>query len=669
MKGKVAAYMRYLTTAFVALTLGGGIAGAQPAPRKEPVHFSGPALAARVEAPPPGLRLGLARPREFALSALSESEKARLAVRGPRLRTGIHRDPAGLMQVGAWQTASDGTPLWRAALRSSGAAGLRVEFRNFSVGDGKVWLYDGSQIAGPYSGRGPFDDGHFWSASVASESVVLEYQPAGDAGSDPPFEVVNLVHQTRRAAAFADPQMPGDPPPDPADFCMLDPNCYPTWKPAMSMVGIVSLLDGGDEYLCSGSLVATRDNSMKPYFLTAGHCVSTEDVARTVEVFWKYQTSSCGGFAPVSRYVGEMSPVGSHLIGAGTIAEGDYSLLLLPSVPADVTFAGWDTGDPEVTASVAGIHHPAGSWKRISFGERAGDVDAQIVDDAGVLETAPAALYLQIQYDQGRTQPGSSGSPLFSSPGVVVGTLTWGLESDELSVCEIQPFYSGYGRFSNAYNNLQAYFEDWPAATVTPAPASLNFSVVNKATPAAQTVQLTTGTASKIAFQARPDASWIGVSATGGQISASAPVALKISVDTSKLSLPGQYSGTVSVLAGSAAPQFINVSVTVQTQQSSVLAVVTPAVVVASNGVWSFQMKLAETAGVSTTVTALKIGGTDYSGYITQWFGTNHLAANGTIQASLRASGVNGGPQYFEFWGVDDASGQTWYRVASATFQ
>jgi len=86
------------------------------------------------------------------------------------------------------------------------------------------------------------------------------------------------------------------------------------------------------------------------------------------------------------------------------------------------------------------------------------------------------------------------------------------------------------------------------------------------------------------------------------------------------------------------------------------------------NGIWSFQIQLAETAGVATHLTALKMDGTDFSANIAAWFGTNHIAAMGAIQAALRASGLAGGPHYFEFWGVDDASGQTWYRVASATF-
>ena len=37
--------------------------------------------------------------------------------------------------------------------------------------------------------------------------------------------------------------------------------------------------------------IATRDNSFKPYLLTAGHCIHNEDAARTLEAYWTYQTS------------------------------------------------------------------------------------------------------------------------------------------------------------------------------------------------------------------------------------------------------------------------------------------------------------------------------------------------------------------------------------------
>jgi hypothetical protein len=69
-------------------------------------------------------------------------------------------------------------------------------------------------------------------------------------------------------------------------------------------------------------------------------------------------------------------------------------------------------------------------------------------------------------------------------------------------------------------------------------------------------------------------------------------------------------------------------------------------------------------------VTGLKFNGTDYSAYIASWFGADRIAANATLVAPLSGSGTfPRGNQYFEFWGVDDTSGQTWYRVATVTFQ
>ena len=85
---------------------------------------------------------------------------------------------------------------------------------------------------------------------------------------------------------------------------------------------------------------------------------------------------------------------------------------------------------------------------------------------------------------------------------------------------------------------------------------------------------------------------------------------------------------------------------------------------------WSFQIRLQETAGASTRVTALKFNGADESANIVSWFGTDRIPASGAIVAPLSGAGVfPHGDQYFEFWGVDEASGQPWYRVATVTFQ
>src|SRR5438067_1726478 len=382
---------------------------AQQVMRKDPAVFAGTDRASRVEVRPPGLRLGLRHPREVALAPLSETEMAQLTGPDTRLKAGIQRKLVPqAAAAGAWETTTEGARVWRMAIRSPGSHALRVEFDNFSAGEGRVWLHDGAAVDGPYSGEGPYGNGHFWSGTIFSESATLEYEPAAGrpAELEPPFQIPSIMHQRRSpletgtarldAAAAAKK--------DPADYCELDVNCYPEWRGAMSSVGQISFVDGPYAYFCSGSLVATRDNSFKPYFLTAGHCVNTEAAARTVEAYWTYQTAACAATPPADRSASTRSTGGAHLIASGGAAEGDFSLILLANVPSGVTFSGWDTGDPPLSTSLTGIHHPSASWKRISFGQRSSDATASV--DGAI---APGSLYLQVLWNNGRVEHGSSG--------------------------------------------------------------------------------------------------------------------------------------------------------------------------------------------------------------------------------------------------------------------
>jgi hypothetical protein len=662
--------MRHLAFAACAVTLCALIAGAQPGSRKEPAQYVATERASRVEARPPGIRLGLRKPREFALAPLSGSELARLAVPGSRLKTGVHRNlPPTALAAGAWELTAEGTRVWRMAIHSPGASAIRLEFRDFEVGNGKVWLYDGAHSAGPYTGRGSFGNGRFWSDTLFAESVILEYEPDAAAAplSEPPFQVRTISHSVPRArrAAWDSPLGPQTAK-DPAAYCHLDPNCYPEWKGAMSMVGQITFEEGEDQYFCSGALVATRDNSFKPYFLTAGHCINTEDAARTIEAYWTYQTSTCGGQPPASRETSAKSSVGGHLIDVGRMGDGDYSLVLLKDVPSGVTFSGWDISDPPLTTELTGIHHPMSSWKRISFGERLRD-SAEYVEGEGV---APADKFFQIVWDKGRAEPGSSGSPLFSSPGVIVGMLSYGGIAPGLSVCAMDPSVVGYGRFSNAYTHLKDYLENLPAAMVKADKSDLGFTVANRTAPAAQVVRLTTQSTSQISYKLRADASWVRLSTMTGTLSANSPAQVSISIDPAQFDRPDTYSTTVTIFSGAAAPQFVNITATMTAAPSAVNVTITPNPVVQSGGQWSFMIRLEETGGAPTRVTALKLNTTDYSSSIKGWFGTDHIDAKGAIEAPLQGKGrFPSGTQYFEFWGIDDATGQHWYRVATIAFQ
>ena len=443
-------------------------------------------------------------------------------------------------QRGEWVTLDDGRTAWRLTIQSDGASGVRLEFSRFAVGSGEVWLYseDHSQMFGPYTGAGPDASGEFWSNTIFADSVVVEYLPE-QPRNDTPFLVSKVLHILPAEQAMA------------AGTCELDVSCYSDWSAVASGVGLYFFQKGGGSYACTGALVNNTNKDGKPYFLTANHCVADAATAKTVNVFWNYQTPSCNGKAP--NLSGLPQTIGATWLASAPIANGDYSLIQLSPLPnINLTFYGWNgsatalqVGDPTV-----GVHHPSADFKRIAFGVRDPDMNAQVGS-----EYAPASLFYQVRETAGRIEPGSSGSPLFTAAKVVVGTLTYGPPGD---ACSISPFSAGYGRFSAALPALSTYLSPAPAsggggstppaATVSMAPSSLRTSwTLGSAAPVAQNVQLTTASSSTVSLTIKANQSWILPSATALTVAQTKPVTLSISVNAQALTAAGTYLGSVSV--------------------------------------------------------------------------------------------------------------------------
>jgi uncharacterized protein (TIGR03437 family) len=213
---------------------------------------------------------------------------------------------------------------------------------------------------------------------------------------------------------------------------------------------------GSGTFSCSGTLLNTRNNSFIPYFLTAAHCVESASVARTVESFWFFESSACNG--PVPGVDEVPSVLGARQVrrfGNFNDPRGDFNLLVLEDLPDGVVFSGWDPTPVPFGTQVVGLHHPAGEYKRITLGEAVPDQFYGVSDS-----------YLIVKELEGRTEPGSSGSGLFSSPNVLVGTLSFGPRVPRGStVCDFNPSHVGYGRFSALYPEISEYLED-----ITPPP-------------------------------------------------------------------------------------------------------------------------------------------------------------------------------------------------------
>jgi hypothetical protein len=507
---------------------------------------------------PASLKLGVSTPAPYRLGAVRQTELDAVARQSQLPLVGIERSiDAAPLARGEWLALDDGKAVWRLAIQSDGASGVRVHFHDFAVGGGAVWVYseDRSQVFGPYTGSGIDESGDFWSHIVFADTVVIEYL-ADQWAETVPFSITKIAHLMVSEQTMS------------AGTCELDVTCYSPWGGIASGVGMYIFESAGASYQCSGALVNNSNNDSKPYFLTANHCISTQAMAQTVEVFWKFQTATCNGAAP--SLSGLPTTLGATYLASAPIPSGDYSLILLSQLPnSSLTFYGWNASSTALAmgGSVVGMHHPEGDYTRIVFGSRNPDAAVQV----GTV-VAPAGMFYQIQATAGVIEPGSSGSPLFTPDESIVGTLTYGPTGN---ACSISPFTAGYARFAVAYPSLSQYLSPaaTPTAAVTSTPASVTANwIIGSAAPAAQTVQLTTTSAAAVVLTAKASQSWIGLSAASLSVSQSKPASLSVIVSTASFSAAGTYTGSIT-LTGTG----VSVSIPVQVNVTAASVTVTPA--------------------------------------------------------------------------------------------
>jgi hypothetical protein len=396
----------------------------------------------------PSRVVALRAPAEHRLGALTteESRLLRQPWTGGAWKAGIHRAiPGEVVQLGRWEALDDGRRLWRLALHSESALALRVHFTVFDLGNGRVWMHDGtgadSEIFGPYTGKGIHDDGEFWSDLVAAPVAVIEYEP-GDGSETLPFRITEISHYSQLA-------MSG--PASAAASCNLDSTCSPEWANTARSVALIAFERDGSSGVCSGTLLNTRNNSRIPYFLTADHCIDSETAARNVIAVWFYQSASCNAPPPSLRDVPRTQ--GSRYLAGIPFTNGDATLLRLNQIPDGVTFSGWTADPVEPDTRIVGVHHPRGDYKRVSFG---------VTRPATRFSGINASRFIGAFWNAGGlTEGGSSGSGLFLSDGRLIGMLSHGPKFDTVeAACTALPFADNYGSFSNFYPLIRDFLEE-----------------------------------------------------------------------------------------------------------------------------------------------------------------------------------------------------------------
>ncbi len=323
-----------------------------------------------------------------------------------------------LASDGRWEDPSPVHRVWRLRIVAPGALSVNLGFDEFNLPDGgQLSLYP-TDLTGSDDPRGVriFDAsdrdmlGQLWTPVVLADDIIVEVMvPAGSARPHLKLAAINRGYRF-----FGE-----DRGPKKSGVCNIDVVCPEgdAWRDEISAVGVYTV-DG--VWKCTGSLINNTRQDGVPLFLTAFHCNTSMNVyANTVVVYWNYESPVCGEHGG-----GSLDDFQGGAIFRATSQVSDFTLIELDD-PLDprfgLTLAGWDRRDAAPVAAVA-IHHPSTDEKSISF-----ENDPLAVTT--YLQTASPGdgTHLRVpDWDLGTTEPGSSGSPLFSPEHRIVGQLHGG---------------------------------------------------------------------------------------------------------------------------------------------------------------------------------------------------------------------------------------------------
>ena len=417
--------------------------------------------------------------RELPLAALEQAARVSLtreeaaAVEQNRaipLKIGLVKamEPEIGISRGVVRRMADGGLVWATTVKAEGAGAVRLHVQDMALPlNAELYVYSRTGLAyGPYTGAGPDFTGDFWTPAVFGPEAILQLRLNGPVGEADlravSFRIAEAGLITERFAGglregFDTPgpfrEKAGTDAPFPCDnqSCVVDATCtnVAAANPAKLATAKMEWVSGAFIFTCTGGLLSDNNPSQGNFFLTANHCLSSNKNARNASFYWRFATSSCNGTCPVN---GGWPFVTTGATVAASNRKGDFTLLQLTSnPPAGSVFLGW-TNAPVANTNGAQLY-------RISNPNFGPQVYSQhnVSTSAGTCQGWPRGERIYSRDITGRTDGGSSGSPVLNAASQVVGQLSGACGTNVNDPCDAVANATVDGAFAYYYSTVQPF--------------------------------------------------------------------------------------------------------------------------------------------------------------------------------------------------------------------
>ena len=307
---------------------------------------------------------------------------------------------------GEWFVNDDGSSIWILQIDSPRAYSLNIIYDIFNIPEGAeffVYSENREMVLGAFTDLNHKPHGGFSTAPVIGDKIILEYNEPVNVQFRGDISIATVAHDYRNIF-FNELRGYGD-----SGSCNNNVACNEAndWQDEIRSVAMI--LTSGGSRICTGSLINNGSQDLAPYFLTANHCLGGNN---SWIFMFNYESPSCNNQNGPTN----MTVSGSSLLVSNS--SSDVALLILNETPPEsynVHYAGWDVSGNTPSIPV-GIHHPSGDIKKISF-------DYDNASNSGNFWDVDS-------WDDGTTEPGSSGSPLFDGISHrIIGQLYGGVAS------------------------------------------------------------------------------------------------------------------------------------------------------------------------------------------------------------------------------------------------